>query len=269
MALPIRLVVQFTPFPPGFQGDLSKFCRAFVDRIEVLSPFNGLTWQIGGIKPTSNVGPWLNDLGQPFVWNETLKDYVPMDLSLSLAGIEADVAAAQAAIASFTALVGSYSTTAQMNAAIATAVGGSVVTAYPANATVTNQTMLVDGSLHLMLTQKNIDPNNVFDNASSTYTAPVAGYYRVSAYAQVDDVSSTPSGMEVGIEIDRNGIYAVASGTSVGTPPGLRWYPRVDGLLGLNAGDLVVGMMSAQDGVNSGSVMISNFVFSIELVQKQ
>lgn len=264
MPAPIRLVVRFTPFPPGFQGDLSKYNRALIDRVEVLSPFAGLQWVIGGIKPTSNVGPWLNDLGQPFVWDETLKDYVPMDMSLSLAELTGRVTALEA-------LSSTYDTPAARDAAIAAAFGGVVipsVTAYPVNATKTNQVINVDGALHLMLTQKNIDPQNIFDNSTSEMTAAVAGYYRVSAYAQVDNGTGTASGMEVGIEIDRNGTYLIASGVAIDTPPGLRWYPKVEGLVQLAAGDIVTALMEASDGVNSGNVTISNFVFSIELVQR-
>lgn len=122
---PIRLLVRFTPFPPGFVGDLSKYNRAFIDRIEVLSPFAGLSWQIGGLKPTSNVGPWLNDLGQPFVWDDSLKDYVPMDVSLSVADLQAQADA-------LTAALPNYSTTAAMNAAITAAIAAAVAGLPPA-----------------------------------------------------------------------------------------------------------------------------------------
>jgi hypothetical protein len=79
-----RLIPQLAPFPPGFRGNLNKFAKAFVDRLVILQPDNGLQWQIGGLQPTSNVGPWLKDGLQPFVWSEDLKTYIPMDLSASL-----------------------------------------------------------------------------------------------------------------------------------------------------------------------------------------
>ncbi len=264
MPAPIRLVVRFTPFPPGFSGDLSKYNRALIDRIEVLSPFAGLQWQIGGIKPTSNVGPWLNDLGQPFVWDETTKDYIPMDMSLSLADVLSRLDALEAAGAT-------YDTPAARDAAIAAAVGGIAVpsvTAYPVNATKTNQVINVDGALHTMQVQKDIDPQNCFNNSTFQYTAPVAGFYRVSAFSQIDNGTGDETGMEISIQINRNGTYLLANGTSVASPPGQRWYPSVTGLVQLAAGDIVEADMEANDGVNSGNITVSNFVFSIELVQK-
>jgi hypothetical protein len=262
MPAPIRLVVRFTPFPPGFVGDLSKFCQAFIDRIEVLSPFAGLQWQIGGIKPTSNVGPWLNDLGQPFVWDETLKDYIPMDISLSLGDIDARVTALEDA---------GYDTPAARDAAIAAAVGGIAVpsvTAYPAAASKVNQTIDADAFNHLMLMTRYVDPNNAFDDANNRYTVPVSGVYRISAQAQVDNGTADASAMEIGIQINRNGIFALAHGVSAATPPGLRWYPTLHGLVSLSAGDFITALMSANDDVGTGNVVVSSFDFGIELVQK-
>lgn len=79
-----RLIPQLAPFPPGFRGNLNKFAKAFVDRLVILLPDNGLQWIIGGIKPTSNQGPWLKDGQRPYVWDEDAKDYIPMILTDSL-----------------------------------------------------------------------------------------------------------------------------------------------------------------------------------------
>lgn len=266
MALPIRLVVQFTPFPPGFQGDLNKFCRAFADRLEILSPFAGLTWQIGGIKPTSNVGPWLNDLGQPWVWNETLKDYVPMDLSLSLAGVEADVAAAQAAIVAFTALVGSYSTTAQMNAAIAAAAAG---VAYPVTAHVMSQTLPIDDSDHTALMLRAFDPQLGFDDATHSYIVPVRGYYQVSVQSSYINCTGDVANFTHWLRIMRNGVDSAqaASTSNNGTGTGQTGVATITGLVEWLAGDVITISALGGDGVDVGT-FDANVFFSAFLVYK-
>lgn len=268
MAAPTRLILRFTPFPPGFQGDLSKYNRALIDRIEVLSPYAGLQWQIGGIKPTSNVGPWLNDLGQPFVWDETLKDYKPMDISLSLGSFAGDFAALQA-------LVANRPTYAEMNAAIAAAISGATppdANTYPAAADAGptyNQIVLIDATVHkINLNSAYINADGRFDAVNSRYLAPVHGFYRFSMYSQVDNSTGVSASLEVSLKLFVNGTERASQGYGSKSPPGDRWWPGFSGLIELSVNDQVEVWFYAQDGVNTGNLTVSDTNFAIELVKK-
>ncbi len=274
-----------------------QFADAMVARLTAESTNTISFFASGSVAPTSNVGPWLKNDSTWYVWSNALGQYIPQTLDSSGLRYVAQQAPGpdQTKYTFWIQLDGTgkaqsiqyYSggawkdvyqdafanvpTTAAMTSAIAAAVGGITpagVVTYPAAATITNQTISANAIDVLMTTAKYIDPNNCFDNASSAYTAPVAGYYRVSAFAQVDNGTATASSMEMAIEINKNGIYLISNGTSVSNPPGLRWYPTVNGLVTLNAGDIVTAVMAADDGIHTGNVVVSNFVFGIELVQK-
>lgn len=84
MALkPTNLYIQMAQLPATFKGSPQEFAAALVRRMEILSP-NGTNFIfIGDVEPTSNVGPWLRGGTQWWVWDDTIKRYVPLDISPS------------------------------------------------------------------------------------------------------------------------------------------------------------------------------------------
>lgn len=84
MALkPTNLYIQMAPLPATFKGTPQDFAVAMVQRMKILSP-NGTNFIfIGDVEPISNVGPWLRGGTQWWVWDETIKRYVALDISAS------------------------------------------------------------------------------------------------------------------------------------------------------------------------------------------
>lgn len=78
------LILQASPLPSTFKGDLNDFLAAIIQRMKILSP-NGTNFIfIGDTAPTSNVGPWLKGGTKWWVWSDVTKQYVPLDVSDSV-----------------------------------------------------------------------------------------------------------------------------------------------------------------------------------------
>lgn len=129
----------------------------------------------------------------------------------------------------------------------------------------TSQNVAVDGTGYKVdFDTESFDTDAAFNSGTNLFTAPVAGIYSVSAYLQVDNDDADPATIEIALRIVKNGAAVVqASGTSVANPPGLRWYPAVQGLVQLAAGDTLEVQFSANDMPGSGHVDISNGNLSI------
>jgi hypothetical protein len=272
-----------------------QYADALVARLTAESTNTISFFAAGSVAPTSNVGPWLKDNESWYVWSDSLGMYVPQTIASGALGyiaqqapgpdhtvytfwIQLDGAGKAQSIQyyssgawhdvyddKFNAIYSSYSTTAAMNAAIAAAVGGATARAYPAAATQVGGTILLDGIAHTLTPTEYIDPDLVY--SAGTYTCPVNGYYRISAYAQLDNLDASSADVEVGIQINNNGFYVLAHGTAVPLPPGDRWYPSVNGITMCSAGDLLTVALNGQDGVGTHYLTITNLVVSFELVQ--
>lgn len=69
--------------PATFKGSPQDLADAMLKRMKILSP-NGTNFIfIGDVAPSSNVGPWLKNGTQWWVWDDTTNQYVPQDLSAS------------------------------------------------------------------------------------------------------------------------------------------------------------------------------------------
>jgi len=78
-----NLYLQMAQLPATFKGSPQAFADAMVARMKILSP-NGTNFIfIGDVEPISNVGPWLRGGTQWWVWSDTIKRYVPLDISAS------------------------------------------------------------------------------------------------------------------------------------------------------------------------------------------
>lgn len=168
----------------------------------------------------------------------------------TLAGIQAQ----------FTGITTNYSTTTQMNTAIASAVSAVQVN-YPVSASLSvPQTVnIVDLATptKLLFNTVDFDPDLAYDNANSRYVARANGIYLVSAELQVDNNTGTTATMEMALSILKNGGVYSSSGASVASPPGARWYPQISTLVQLAVGDRVEIGLALDDTVSTGNVTVA------------
>jgi hypothetical protein len=78
-----NLLIQSAPLPATFKGDPNAFRVELVKRLKILSPSGTNFIFIGDVEPTSNVGPWLKNGTQWWVWDDSTKRYIPLDLTAS------------------------------------------------------------------------------------------------------------------------------------------------------------------------------------------
>jgi len=78
------LIVQAAPLPTTFKGSPNDFLAEMVKRMRIVSPNGANFIFIGDIQPTSNVGPWLKNGTQWWVWSDVENTYVPLDVSASV-----------------------------------------------------------------------------------------------------------------------------------------------------------------------------------------
>src|ERR1035441_8046902 len=84
MALnPTNLFIQAAPLPATFRGSPNDFFTEMIQRMKILSPSGTNFIFIGDTEPTSNVGPWLKNGTQWYVFDPATKRYVPADISPS------------------------------------------------------------------------------------------------------------------------------------------------------------------------------------------
>ena len=80
---PTNLFIQASPLPATFQGSPNDFYSEMIKRMRILSPSGTNFIFIGDTAPTSNVGPWLKNGTQWWVWDPSTKQYAPADISAS------------------------------------------------------------------------------------------------------------------------------------------------------------------------------------------
>jgi microcystin-dependent protein len=77
------LFIQASPLPATFQGTPNDMFTEMIRRMRILSPSGTNFIFIGDTEPTSNVGPWLKNGTQWWVWDPATKKYAPQDISAS------------------------------------------------------------------------------------------------------------------------------------------------------------------------------------------
>jgi hypothetical protein len=130
-----------------------------------------------------------------------------------------------------------------------------------------SQVMPVDTNGHRIQFNTEIsDPYNLYNVGTYEYIAAVRGDVEVAAYLQVDNQTAVGSLTEFAFRAMVNGAPVLAQGTSVGSPPGARWYPPLAGMVTLVPGDVLTFELSANDGTNTGTVLVSNGAVSIRRI---
>lgn len=290
----IPLTFRLSPLPNQTMTP-QQFADAIVARLTAESTNTISFFAAGSVAPTSNVGPWLKDNTTWYVWSDSAGAYVPQTISSGSLGyiaqqapgpdhttytfwIQLDSVGKAQSIQYYSAgawhdiyedKFAEYSTTTQMNTAIAAAVGGAF-NAYPAAADENGvpQTVPISGvDTKIVLADAYINPDGRFDATLSRYNAPVAGVYRVSMFAQVDNAGGVSALMQILLNAYKNGAFIEGHGTAVPTPPGDRWWPSWTALIQLAANDYVEVFANATDGTNASNVTFTTTTFSIELVK--
>lgn len=78
-----NLYIQASPIPATFKGTPNDLYTEMIKRMRIMSPSGTNFIFIGDVEPTSNVGPWLKNGTQWYVWNSATKRYTPVDITPS------------------------------------------------------------------------------------------------------------------------------------------------------------------------------------------
>jgi len=78
-----NLILIGAPLPADFEGSPQDLFRAIVERLEIQSPVGTNFFVVGSVEPQTNVGPWLKDGKQWWVFDAEAGEYVPADISAS------------------------------------------------------------------------------------------------------------------------------------------------------------------------------------------
>lgn len=68
---------------PTFEGTPQELANEMIRRMVILSPTGLNFFTSGDVEPTSNIGPWLKNGTQWWVYDVATKRYVPLDISAS------------------------------------------------------------------------------------------------------------------------------------------------------------------------------------------
>lgn len=289
MSNTLPITIQMGALPSTVRWTPQQLADAMVERMSLVTSQTFALFVTGSTAPTSNVGPWLKNGNEWWVWSNSDGAYVPIEIVQASLGYIISSSAPDPTIYQFwietapggsplsikiyynsawtdvyaTALVAAlapYSTTTQMNAAIAAAVAGATFPSYPAQAVIAGspQVINVDATPHKVLfTSDPINPAPApFVIATSRYVAPANGVYSISMFAQFDNNTGVAATMQVLLAIYKNGVDTGKGGADeTPNPPGSRWFPTFGGiLLELATNDYVEVWASLQDGTNTGNV---------------
>ncbi len=309
MGSPLPLTIDFGTLPANGQGytvqqladKLGTNGRIFTEQAFAL-------FTTGATAPTSNTGPWaangntwyyydsVSGTYKPFlVPQESLKYWVgstepdpdvyqfwiqlngsgsPLALKTYFSGGWVDVYAATLAGYQTVSAMANYYTKSQTDAAITAAIAGiPSASAYPGKGVTDmgGQSVLINSTpqkVNLMVAAINPDPSP-WDITNRRYIAPADGIYSVNCSTQFDNVSGTPSGMQVEVELYKNGSFvgeAMADLDSTPSPSGDRWSPGFGGLVSLAQNDYLELFATAEDGVNTGLLSLTVAQMSVNRV---
>jgi hypothetical protein len=76
-----NLLIQMGQIPVTFSGMPWELAAEMIRRMQIVSPTGTNFIYVGDTEPTSNAGPWLKGGNQWYVWDESIKRYVPQDIS--------------------------------------------------------------------------------------------------------------------------------------------------------------------------------------------
>lgn len=294
MANTLPISLSMGSLPSTVQWTPQQLADAIAARLSLVTSQTFALFVTGSTAPTSNVGPWLKNGKEWWVWSNSDGAYVPIDIVQASLGYIISSSAPDSSVYQFwieTAPGGSplaikiyfsgawvdvyatkfadYSTTTQMNTAIAAAVAGipAAPSTYPGvgSNSVAQSIPTTSVSTKILITVATINPApGPINTGTSRYEVPATGNYLVSATTQFDNNTATASGVEVQLGLFKNG-----SDTGIGdqdgtpSPNGGRWSPGFTVMVPLVAGDYLELFVSIGDGVGTGAVNLTDFQFSV------
>lgn len=268
MATSTRFIVRGSPLPEDFQGSLNQLWQAFLDRLEVISPFGEVSLRIGGIKPTSNVGLWVKDGQRIYVWSEDDKDYIPLDLTDSMPQI----------ITVVTGMLAAYYTKTEADVALANALSAALTPITdklnnPVNFSVTTATPIVtpdlDGASYAIVLPFTANIVESVDGSvdGGNFNAPQAGWYSINFSIHHDSASGSPTSLASIPTILVNGGGVKSGSLGIDDAYGstiteLHWEGP------LNVGDTVGGKMEFNStGSHTRTILVNNTILCGHIVR--
>ncbi len=269
MATQIPLTFRLAPLPTGFVGNPQQIATAIVARLSAVSANTLSFFASGSVAPTSNIGPWLKNDQTWYVWSDTLATYVPEVIESQSLGyifskvapdplvykvwLKLDSAGNPDGIFAYangswqdfyTITLADYSTTAQMNTAIATAVGNQSKYPFSAKKLSVQNITAGSGAQDLLFPTTEFDPDSVYSGVTSRFTAPVNGIYEFRAGCWVGLSTGSPTGISISFVLIVDGASQVALSTNEsGSDTGGRTMV-VERSIQLSAGQVVGARMS-------------------------
>lgn len=301
MSNTLPITIQMGALPPSLSSTPQQLADMIAARLSLVTSQSFALFVTGSTAPTSNVGPWLKNGNEWWVWSNGAGTYVPISIVQSSLGytigpnppnpslyqfwIETAVSGSPLSVKIYfsgawvdvyatllTTTLSAYATTTAMNAAIAAAVSGiptanSYVGVATRNAA---QLIQVDAAYHKMtLDATQINASGAIVLATSRYVAPVSGNYHMDVTSQFDNSTGTASSMQVNIALYKNGTGAtegIGSFNQVPSPVGSRWPVVFSGIIALAQNDYIECWASLTDGVNTGAVNLTTWDFSVHKV---
>lgn len=220
---PVTFNIVVGAIPENFEGNLQATLELFASRLLISPTVPWSSFVVSGAQPSSNVGPWLKNGTEWYVWSDVLATYIPqvisseaLKYSVSVATPDpnkyllwADLNSPQALkyyngsawVDLYATKFADYSTTVQMNTAISAAAASLPMGkgAFSARSVGGVQTIVFAGpssmSGLIALPLVAFDPDSAF--TTGKFVAPAAGYYQFNASIQTDTLSGSPSDLNV------------------------------------------------------------------------
>lgn len=267
MPSPVQFNVSAGTLPPNFTGTPQQFLDAIAGLLLVTPVEDWNSFVVGSAAPTSDVGPWLKNGTEWWVWSSGAGAYVPVTANaLTLrrfigsttpsatdydVWIQTDGSGVPQAIKIYNAgswvdvyaaTLANYYTKTEMNTAFGKfqAYTGSdqFLTAGAAFAKVAFNGVAFESGV-------------TFNTVDNRFVVPTSGFYRVGGSLRVDNTaSSTPTGQTLNIELRVNGVPVRIAEFDIGTSTAGTTLP-IDSLLQLAQNDYVE--IWAQVGIASGT----------------
>lgn len=231
----LPLNIQMGALPPTVQWTPQMLADAIAARLSITTQQAFALFVTGSTEPSSDVGPWLKNGTEWWVWSNTDGAYVPITINQESLGYFIGSAAPDQNIYQFwieTTVGGSpvslktyysgawvdvyasqfanYPTTAQMNAAIAGIPSTTIVAGQGSFSAkplaVQNVVFAGPGTMSgtVALGSEVFDPDNCF--ASNEFTAPADGFYSFMGSIQISTTGGSPTDLDITGGIKESGI---------------------------------------------------------------
>lgn len=233
----IPLTFRAAPLTEGFTGNLQEFADELVARLYAESANSIAFFAAGSVNPGTNVGPWLKNDTEWYVWSNALGQYVPQTIPAEALKYIASASAPDQTKYTFwieldgtgkAQAVNYYSggawkdiyedtfaaipTITSMNAAISAAVGAIPSSstgqgAFSAQPTATQSVVFAapgNQNGYVDLGTENFDPDSAF--GANKFTAPDTGYYQFNWQVWIQFSGGVPSEVDMEFPITVGGI---------------------------------------------------------------